>query len=173
MVYFTITRNHGEIVFARVSPQQKLIIVEGFQKLNFVVAVTGDGVNDSPALKRANIGIAMGISGSDVSKQAADLILLDDNFATIVSGIEEGRLIFDNLKKCIRYLLCANTAFLTPFLAFITLGIPLAIGTIPMLMICLGTDIMPTISLSYEPPEDDIMKKTPRNAQKDKLVTDK
>jgi len=166
-------RNHSEIVFARVSPQQKLIIVEGFQRLGRIVAVTGDGVNDSPALKKADIGIAMGIAGSDVSKQAADMILLDDNFASIVTGVEEGRLIFDNLKKCICYLLTANMAELTPFVAFICLRIPLPLGTIPMLLICLGTDIMPTISLSYEKAEGDIMKRPARDPVKDKLVTDK
>jgi sodium/potassium-transporting ATPase subunit alpha len=166
-------KHHSEIVFARVSPQQKLIIVEGFQRLGRIVAVTGDGVNDSPALKKADIGIAMGIAGSDVSKQAADMILLDDNFASIVTGVEEGRLIFDNLKKCICYLLTANIAELIPFIAFITLKIPLPLGTIPMLLICLGTDIMPTISLSYEKAEGDIMKRPPRRPEVDNLVTDK
>ncbi|ODN05419.1 Sodium/potassium-transporting ATPase subunit alpha [Orchesella cincta] len=166
-----VLKHHTEIVFARVSPQQKLVIVEGFQRLGKIVAVTGDGVNDSPALKKADIGVAMGISGSDVSKQAADMILLDDNFASIVTGVEEGRLIFDNLKKCICYLLAANIAELCPFLFYIVLGIPLALGTIPMLVICLGTDILPTISLSYEKAEGDIMKRPARNPDTDKLVT--
>ncbi|XP_021953520.1 sodium/potassium-transporting ATPase subunit alpha-B [Folsomia candida] len=167
-----VLRMHPEIVFARVSPQQKLIIVEGFQRLGYVVAVTGDGVNDSPALRKADIGVAMGISGSDVSKQAADMILLDDNFSSIVTGCEEGRLIFDNLKKCIAYLLCANISTLSPFLLYIVLQIPDPLGTIQMLAIVLGTDVLPTISLSYEPPEGDIMKRPPRNPKTAKMVTE-
>merc|ERR1719318_2379294 len=120
-----ILRNHSEIVFARTSPQQKLIIVEGCQKLGSIVAVTGDGVNGTPALKKADIGVAMGIAGSDVSKQAADMILLDDNFASIVTGVEEGRLIFDNLKKSIAYTLTSNIPEISPFLLFILADVPL------------------------------------------------
>ena len=164
---------HTEIVFARTSPQQKLLIVEGCQRIGAVVAVTGDGVNDSPALKKADIGVAMGIAGSDVSKQAADMILLDDNFASIVTGVEEGRLIFDNLKKSIAYTLTSNIPEVAPFLAFTLLDIPLPLGTITILWIDLGTDMVPAISLAYEPPETDIMKRRPRNPFTDKLVNER
>ncbi|CAN8067083.1 unnamed protein product [Agarophyton chilense] len=161
---------HEEIVFARTSPQQKLIIVENNQRLGNIVAVTGDGVNDSPALKKANIGIAMGISGSDVSKEAADMILLDDNFASIVNGVEEGRLIFDNLKKSIAYTLTSNIPEITPFLAFIIIQIPLPLTTVLILCIDLGTDLLPAISLAYENPESDIMRRPPRDSRVDRLV---
>jgi len=165
-----LLRNHTEIVFARTSPQQKLIIVEGCQRQGAIVAVTGDGVNDSPALKKADIGVAMGIAGSDVSKQAADMILLDDNFASIVTGVEEGRLIFDNLKKSIAYTLTSNIPEITPFLLFILTDIPLPLGTITILCIDLGTDMVPAISLAYEKAESDIMKRRPRDPLRDKLV---
>uniref|UniRef100_A0A673INX4 Sodium/potassium-transporting ATPase subunit alpha n=1 Tax=Sinocyclocheilus rhinocerous TaxID=307959 RepID=A0A673INX4_9TELE len=168
-----VLRNHTEIVFARTSPQQKLIIVEGCQRQGAIVAVTGDGVNDSPALKMADIGVAMGIAGSDVSKQAADMILLDDNFASIVTGVEEGRLIFDNLKKSIAYTLTSNIPEITPFLFFIIVNIPLPLGTITILCIDLGTDMVPAISLAYEAAESDIMKRQPRNPQRDKLVNER
>merc|ERR1712109_253934 len=118
---------HSEIVFARTSPQQKLIIVEGCQRMGAIVAVTGDGVNDSPALKKADIGVAMGIAGSDVSKQAADMILLDDNFASIVTGVEEGRLISDTLTS--------NIPEISPFLLFILADVPLPLGTVTILCI--------------------------------------
>ncbi|XP_055950383.1 sodium/potassium-transporting ATPase subunit alpha-B-like isoform X1 [Argiope bruennichi] len=168
-----ILRNHTEIVFARTSPQQKLIIVEGCQRQGAIVAVTGDGVNDSPALKKADIGVAMGIAGSDVSKQAADMILLDDNFASIVTGVEEGRLIFDNLKKSIAYTLTSNIPEISPFLLFILADIPLPLGTVTILCIDLGTDMVPAISLAYETAESDIMKRQPRDPKKDKLVNER
>eukprot|EP00172_Hildenbrandia_rubra_P000839 Plantae.Rhodophyta-Hildenbrandia_rubra.ctg1478.p1 GENE.Plantae.Rhodophyta-Hildenbrandia_rubra.ctg1478~~Plantae.Rhodophyta-Hildenbrandia_rubra.ctg1478.p1 ORF type:complete len:749 (-),score=154.11 Plantae.Rhodophyta-Hildenbrandia_rubra.ctg1478:1133-3085(-) len=161
---------HNQIVFARTSPQQKLIIVENNQRLHHIVAVTGDGVNDSPALKKANIGIAMGISGSDVSKEASDMILLDDNFSSIVNGIEEGRLIFDNLKKSIAYTLTSNIPEITPFLTFIIISIPQPLTTILILCIDLGTDLLPAISLAYEEAESDIMRRPPRDARVDRLV---
>jgi len=165
--------DHEEIVFARTSPQQKLIIVEAFQRAGQIVAVTGDGVNDSPALKKADIGIAMGIAGSDVSKEAADMILLDDNFASIVTGVEEGRLIFDNLKKSIAYTLTSNIPEISPFLFFIVLSIPLPLGTVTILFIDLGTDLWPAISLAYEKAESDIMMRQPRDPQKDRLVNER
>ena len=164
---------HSEIVFARTSPQQKLIIVEGCQRMGAIVAVTGDGVNDSPALKKADIGVAMGIAGSDVSKQAADMILLDDNFASIVTGVEEGRLIFDNLKKSIAYTLTSNIPEISPFLLFILADVPLPLGTVTILCIDLGTDMVPAISMAYEGAESDIMKRQPRNPFTDKLVNER
>jgi len=164
---------HSEIVFARTSPQQKLIIVEGCQRMGAIVAVTGDGVNDSPALKKADIGVAMGIAGSDVSKQAADMILLDDNFASIVTGVEEGRLIFDNLKKSIAYTLTSNIPEISPFLFFILCDVPLPLGTVTILCIDLGTDMVPAISMAYERAESDIMKRPPRNPFTDKLVNER
>jgi sodium/potassium-transporting ATPase subunit alpha len=168
-----ILLHHTEIVFARTSPQQKLIIVEGCQRGGAIVAVTGDGVNDSPALKKADIGVAMGIAGSDVSKQAADMILLDDNFASIVTGVEEGRLIFDNLKKSIAYTLTSNIPEISPFLLFILFNVPLPLGTVTILCIDLGTDMVPAISLAYETAESDIMKRAPRDPTKDKLVNER
>lgn len=168
-----ILAHHTEIVFARTSPQQKLIIVDGCQRQGQIVAVTGDGVNDSPALKKADIGVAMGIAGSDVSKQAADMILLDDNFASIVTGVEEGRLIFDNLKKSIAYTLTSNIPEITPFLVFMVFSVPLPLGTVTILCIDLGTDLLPAISLAYEQAESDIMKRNPRNKFTDKLVNER
>jgi len=165
--------SNNELVFARTTPEQKLLIVESCQRMFAIVAVTGDGVNDSLALKKADVGIAMGISGTEVAKEAADMILLDDNFASIVDGIEEGRLFFDNLKKSVAYSLTTNIAEITPFMLFIFGGFPLALGTVTILCIDLGTDIVPAISLAYELPESDLMKRHPRNPYTDRLVGDK
>lgn len=167
-----LTKYH-EIVFARTSPQQKLQIVEAFQKQGAIVAVTGDGVNDSPALKKSDIGIAMGIAGSDVTKEAADIILLDDNFSTIVNGIEEGRLIFDNLKKSIAYVLTSNVPEIIPFIVFVVFNVPKSLSVMAIIAINAGTDLWPAISLGYEKAEADIMSRKPRHPQKDKLVTGK
>ena len=159
------------IVFARTSPQQKLLIVSACQDRGGIVAVTGDGVNDSPALKKADIGVAMGITGTEVAKEAADMILLDDNFASIVNGVEEGRIIFDNLKKSIAYTLSSNIPEIAPFLFFQTIGIPLPLSTVMILLVDLGTDLAPAISMAYEGKEADIMERLPRNPLTDNLVT--
>ena len=132
------------------SPAHKLLIVENCQRRGEIVAVTGDGVNDAPALKKGDIGVAMGIAGKDVSKEAADMILMDDNFASIVNGVEEGRLIFDNLKKSIAYTLSSNIPEIAPFLIYITAKLPLPLSTVLILCIDLGTDMVPAISLAYE-----------------------
>eukprot|EP01016_Furgasonia_blochmanni_P042495 TRINITY_DN5648_c0_g2_i3.p1 TRINITY_DN5648_c0_g2~~TRINITY_DN5648_c0_g2_i3.p1 ORF type:complete len:444 (-),score=65.43 TRINITY_DN5648_c0_g2_i3:192-1523(-) len=151
-----------QIVFARTSPAQKLIIVEGCQRLGEIVAVTGDGVNDSPAIKKADIGIAMGITGSDVAKDAADMILTSDDFSAIVTGVEEGRRLFNNLKKSICYCLSSNVPELLPFLTFIIFRIPLPLTSILVLCIDLGTDLMPSLGFPHEIGELDLMTKRPR-----------
>jgi len=158
-----------EVVFARTTPSQKLLIVDACQRLGHIVAVTGDGVNDSPAIKKANIGIAMG-SGSDVAQNAADMLLLDDNFSSIVNGVEEGRLIFDNLKKSIAYTLTSNIPEIWPFIFFIIFSVPLPLTTVLILCIDLGTDMIPAIAFAYEHPELDIMERYPRNSKVDFLV---
>jgi magnesium-transporting ATPase (P-type) len=167
----TVLSQRRYCVFARTSPRQKLLIVQACQQRGGIVAVTGDGVNDSPALKKADIGVAMGITGTEVAKDAADMILLDDNFASIVNGVEEGRIIFDNLKKSIAYTLSSNIPEIAPFLLHQTIGIPLPLTTVMILLVDLGTDLAPAISLAHEGKEADIMQRPPRDPERDNLVT--
>lgn len=149
-------------VFARVSPNHKLRIVRAFKKNNNIVAMTGDGINDAPAIKEADIGVAMGISGTDVTKEAAAMVLMDDNFATIVSAVEEGRVIYDNIRKFIRYLLSCNLGeVLTMFLASL-FYLPNPLTPIQILFVNLATDGLPAIALGVDPPDKDIMRQSPR-----------
>lgn len=154
-----------DVIFARVAPEHKLRVVTLLQQAGHVVAVTGDGVNDAPALKKADIGVAMGIAGTDVAKEAADMILTDDNFASIVNAIEEGRAVYANIKKFSTYIFTSNTPEAVPFILFaLSRGrIPLALNVMHILSIDLGTDIMPALALGVEPPEPDVMDKPPRS----------
>ena len=152
-----------ELVFARVSAEQKLRIVRALQVAGEVVAVTGDGVNDAPALKAADIGVAMGQTGTDVAREAADVVLLDDNFASIVAAVEEGRGVFDNIRKFITYVLTSNVPELVPYLAFVLLRIPLPLTIIQILAVDLGTDMLPGLGLGAERPEPDVMRRPPRS----------
>ncbi|ATX82311.1 sodium/potassium-transporting ATPase subunit alpha [Mariprofundus ferrinatatus] len=152
-----------ELLFARTLPRDKLRIVTLLKEMGEVVAVTGDGVNDAPALRRADVGIAMGRSGTEVAKEAADIVLLDDNFTSIVSAIKAGRAAYDNIKSFITYILTSNTPEIVPFLLFILLGWPLALPVLLILAIDLGTDMIPAIGLGVEKPESDIMQRPPRD----------
>lgn len=161
-----LRKNH---VFARVSPEQKLSLVTLLKEMGETVAVTGDGVNDAPALKRADVGIAMG-SGTDVAKQSADAILMDDHFATIVKGIEEGRAVYENIRRFITYMLASNLPEAVPYLFFFWAGLPLALPVPLVLAIDLGTDIMPGLALGVELPHKGLMNQGPRS-RKERILT--
>ena len=157
-----IALDEPEILFARVGANQKMVIVAALQRKNHIVAATGDGVNDAPALKRADIGIAMALSGTDVAKEAADMILLDDNFASIVAAIEEGRAVFENIRKFLTYILTSNIPELVPYLAFALARIPLPLTIMQILAVDLGTDMLPALALGAERPAPGGMARPPR-----------
>lgn len=160
----------GEVIFARAAPRDKLRVVSAFQDNGEIVAVTGDGVNDAPALKKADIGIAMGIRGSDVAKESAEIILSDDNFATIVDAVREGRGVYANIKKFVTYIFASNIPEIVPFIAFVIFRIPLPLTVMQILAIDLGTDVVPALGLGVEPPEKGLMNQPPR--PKDKRLLD-
>jgi magnesium-transporting ATPase (P-type) len=151
------------VIFARVSPEQKLRIVKALKRHGEIVAVTGDGANDAPSLKEADIGVAMGVSGTDVAREAADMVLLDDSFASIVKAIESGRTIYENLRKFIVYVFTHNWAELIPYVLYAVLGLPLPLLVAQILAIDLGIEVIPSLALSREPPEVGIMQEHPRS----------
>lgn len=161
-----------EVIFARVAPEHKFRIVSTFQTMGEVVASTGDGVNDAPALKKADIGVAMGVTGTDVAKDAADMILTDDNFVSIVSAIEEGRAVYSNIQKFLLYILTSNVGEAMPSVLFLLSRglIPLPLTVMQILTIDIGTDMLPALGLGSEKPEPGIMNKAPRNP-KDHLMS--
>lgn len=150
------------LVFARMAPEQKLRLVQAYRALGEVVAVTGDGVNDAPALRAADVGLAMGISGTDVAREAADIVLLDDNFATIVEAVRYGRSVVTNIGRFITYVLASNVPEVLPFLAMVIAGIPAALTVLQILAVDLGTDLLPALGLGADPPEPGVMRLAPR-----------
>lgn len=162
-IQLQIALDAPEIIFARVLAEQKMRIVVALKRKREIVAVTGDGVNDAPALRKADVGIAMGRSGTDVARAAADMVLLDDNFASIVAAIEEGRSVFSNIRNFLTYILTSNVPELIPYLAFVVFRIPLPLTIIQILAVDLGTDMLPALGLGAEKPAPDIMKSPPRS----------
>ncbi len=160
----------GNVIFARVAPEQKLRIVKVLKESGEIVAVTGDGANDAPSLKEADIGVAMGASGTDVAREAADIVLLNDSFASIVKAVESGRAIYDNIRKFIVYVFSHNWAELIPYVLYAVLGIPLPLLVVQVLVIDLAIDVIPSLALSREPPEAGIMQEPPRSV-KERLFT--
>lgn len=154
-----------DVIFARMTPKHKMRVVTILKEEGERVAVTGDGVNDAPALKKADIGIAMGIAGTDVAKESADMILLDDNFATIVNAIEEGRAVYENIKKFVSYIFSSNIPEIVPYLAYILFKIPLPLTIMQILAVDLGTDMLPALALGAERPTEELMKQPPREAK--------
>jgi sodium/potassium-transporting ATPase subunit alpha len=154
-----------DIVCARVTADQKLRIVQALQRKREIVAVTGDGVNDAPALRTADIGIAMGVSGTEVAREAADMVLLDDNFASIVDAIKEGRTVFENIRKFLTYILTSNIPELVPYLAFALARVPLALTVVQILVVDLGTDLVPALGLGAESPDPAVMRRPPRRRE--------
>lgn len=157
-----IVKYRSGLVFARMSPEHKLRLVQAYKDNGEVVAVTGDGVNDAPALRAAHIGVAMGMNGTDVAREAADIVLTDDNFATIVTAVEQGRTVYQNIRKFMTYILSSNVAELLPFLLMVALKIPPALVIMQILIIDLGTDIVPALALGAEPAEAGTMQQPPR-----------
>jgi Ca2+-transporting ATPase len=160
-----LLKSNDNVIFARAVPEHKMRIASVLEDMDEIVAMTGDGVNDAPALRKADIGVAMGITGTDVAKEASDMILTDDNFATIVSAIKEGRTIYENIRKFITYIFAHETAEIIPFILMVIFKIPLPITVMQILAIDLGTDTLPALALGMGPAESDVMDRPPRSRQ--------